>query len=147
MNYLERLENEVVGWPNVTIHPHQYGGKEFRFARAEIGHVHTGGTVDIPFPRAIRDTLLEEGLAQQHRWAPDSGWVTFHVKHEEDLWHALWLVRLSYLRYALKTDADARKTFKQESEKLHLKPRLKALLERFVPSSAAGPEGNMSSCD
>jgi luciferase-like monooxygenase len=111
MNYLERLENEVFAWPNVTIHPHQYGGKEFRFARAEIGHVHTGGTVDIPFPRAIRDALLAEGLAQQHRWAPDSGWVTFQVKREEDLQHALWLVRLSYLRYALKTAVDARKIF------------------------------------
>ena len=140
MNYLERLENEVSVWPNITIHPHQYGGKEFRFGRAEIGHVHTGGMVDVPFPRVMRDALLAEGLAQQHQWVPDSGWVTFQVRREEDLQHALWLFRLSYLRYALKKAVDARKIFELESERLHLRPQLKELMERFVPSTAARPK-------
>jgi len=45
-------------------------------------------------------------------------------------------MRLSYLRYALKTAADPRKLFEQESEELHLSPQFKSLLERFVPKTA-----------
>jgi len=55
-------------WPDVSIHPHRFGGPEFRFGNAEIGHVHVGGTVDIPFPRPVHDALLAEGLAEEHRW-------------------------------------------------------------------------------
>lgn len=65
--------------------------------------MHTGGIVDIPFPRRVRDALLEEGLAQEHCWVPNSGWITFHIKGEDDLKHVLWLMRLSYLGYTLKT--------------------------------------------
>src|SRR6266849_892421 len=85
---------------------HRFGGKEFRFGSAEVGHIHAGGIVDIPFPRSVRDALLAEGLAEEHRWVPNSGWITFHICSEEDLKRALWLMRLSYLRYTLKTAAD-----------------------------------------
>jgi len=97
---------------------------------------HTGGIVDIPFPRSLRDALLKEGLAEEHRWVPNSGWITFHVRRDEDLKHALWLMRLSYLRYRLKTATDPRKLFEEESEELHLGPPFKSLLERFLPSDA-----------
>ena len=136
MTQMRRLEEEVAAWPNVSVHPHRFGGQEFRFGNAEVGHVHEGGTVDIPFPRNVRDALLAEGLAEEHRWVPNSGWTTFRVRSEEDLKHALWLMRLSYLRYALKAAADARQLFEQESEALHLSPGFKSLLEKFVPSDA-----------
>ncbi len=112
MKYLKKLEDEVSAWPNVSIHAHRFGGREFCFGSAEIGHLHRGGSVDIPFPRAVRDALLEEGLAEEHRWVPNSGWITFQVFREEDLKHAPWLMRLSYLRYALKSAADARRVLK-----------------------------------
>jgi hypothetical protein len=51
----------------------------------------------------VRDALLAEGLAEEHRWVPNSGWTSFHVRSEDDFKHAVWLMRLSYLRYALKT--------------------------------------------
>jgi hypothetical protein len=136
MTQMRRLEEEVAAWPNVSVHPHRFGGQEFRFGNAEVGHVHEGGTVDIPFPRNVRDALLAEGLAEEHRWVPNSGWTTFRVRSEEDFKHALWLMRLSYLRYALKAAADARKLFEQESEALHLSPGFKSLLEKFAPSDA-----------
>ena len=88
---------------NVSVHSHRFGGKEFLFGSAEIGHMHKGGIVDIPFPRAVRNALLAAGLAEQHRWVPNSGWITFRMHNEEALSHALWLMRLSYIRYALKT--------------------------------------------
>src|SRR5438445_4305887 len=92
MKHLKRLEEEVSTWPNISIHPHRFGGREFRFGSAEIGHVHAGGIVDIPFPRSLRDALLENSLAEEHHWVPNSGWITFQMRNEEDLCHAVWLM-------------------------------------------------------
>ena len=136
MNNLKKLEEQVSAWANISVHPHRFGGREFRCARAEVGHVHTGGIVDIPLPRTVRDALLEEGLAEEHRWVPNSGWITFRIRNDEDLHHAVWLMRLSYLRYALKSASDPRKVFERESEDLHLSPRFKSLLEPVVPKTA-----------
>jgi len=136
MRHLKELKEEVSAWPNISIHPHRFGGREFRFGSAEVGHVHTGGIVDIPFPRPVRDLLLAEGLAEEHRWVPNSGWITFNVRRDEDLKHALWLLRLSYLRYLLKTAPDPRTLLEQESEKLNLSPQFQALLEPFVTRTA-----------
>jgi hypothetical protein len=136
MNYLKKLEDEISAWPNVSVHSHRFGGREFRFRSAEVGHVHTGGIVDIPFPRSIHDALLAGGLAEEHHWVPNSGWITFRMRSEEDFSHALWLMRLSYLRYALKTSTEPRKLFEQESEGLRLNPHVKSLIEPFVPKTA-----------
>ena len=136
MKHLKKLEEEISTWVNVSVYSHRFGGKEFRFGSAEVGHVHTGGIVDIPFPRSVRDALLAEGLAEGHRWVPNSGWITFHVRSDEDLKHALWLMRLSYLRYLLKSATDPRKLLEQESERLHLGPQFRSLLEPLVPKAA-----------
>lgn len=136
MNYLKQLEEQIAAWPHISVHPHRFGGKEFRLGSAEVGHIHTGGAVDIPFPRSIRDALLEESLAEEHRWVPNSGWTTFYVHAGDDVAHAVWLMRLSYLRYALKTASDPHDLLKQESEQLHLSPQLTSLLSPFVPLTA-----------
>ena len=94
-----------------------FGGREFRFRSAEVGHVHTGGIVDIPFPRSVRDALLADGL-EEHHWVPNSGWITFRIRSEDDLKHAVWLMHLSYLRYALKTATDPRGLLESESEEV-----------------------------
>lgn len=132
MNYLSDLENAVAAWPNVTVHPHRFGGKEFRFGKAEIGHLHSDGTVDIPFPRAVRDALIEDGQAEEHRWVPNSGWTTFRARSRADVGHGIELMRLSYLRYAVKIAADPADFIKRESEALHLDPRFTRALEKFV---------------
>jgi len=137
MKLLKKLEDEVSAWPKVSVHPHRFGGREFCFGSAEVGHVHMGGTLDIPFPRPVRDALLAAGHAEQHRWVPDSGWITFHVRGEDDLQHAFWLMRLSYLRYALKASADPRGLFERETEDLHLSPAFQSLLEPFVPRTTS----------
>lgn len=136
MKHLKKLEEEVSAWPQVSVRPHRFGGKEFRFASAEIGHVHVGGVVDIPFPRSIRDALLAEGLAEEHHWVPNSGWITFRVRSEDDLKHSVWLMRLSYVRYALKTANDPRGLLEQEGEELHLSVNFRSLLEPLVPNHA-----------
>src|SRR6266436_745063 len=109
MKHLKKLEEAVSTWANISVHAHRFGGREFRFGSAEVGHVHNAGVVDIPFPRSVRDALLADSLAEEHNWVPNSGWITFQMRTEEDLSHAVWLMRLSYLRYALKTSAEPQK--------------------------------------
>ena len=133
MNYLKTLEAEILFWPNTSTHPHRFGGREFRFGFAEIGHVHRGGIVDIPFTRSIHNALLSDRLAEQHHWVPNSGWITFRIRSDRDISHALWLLRLSFVRYVLKTAADPHNLLAQEAEKLHLSPRFQSLLEPFIP--------------
>lgn len=130
------LEERVAIWPQVWVAPHRLGGREFRFHKAEIGHIHFWGDVDIPFPRAIRDVLLEEHLAERHRWLPDSGWITFPMARPSDLDHALWLLRLSYLRYSLKTAPDPSLTLHHEAQQVHLSEKLLTLLAQFFSSKA-----------
>ena len=45
-------------------------------------------------------------------------------------------MRLSYLRYLLKTATDRCKLFERESEELDLSPQFKSLLEPLVPKTA-----------
>ncbi len=139
MTYGKKLEEELSAWPQISVHPHRFGGREFRFGGAEVGHAHPGGIVDIPFPRPIHDALLAQDLAEEHHWVPDSGWITFRIRSERDLAHALWLLRLSYVRYALRQADDPRSVLDRESERLHLDPALRALLERFVPVRPGAP--------
>jgi hypothetical protein len=133
---LQSLEEEVSGWPQISAHAHRFGGREFRLGSAELGHMHQGGIVDIPFPRPLRNALVAEGLAEKHHWIPDSGWITFQVRTEDDLKHAVWLMRLSYLRYALKTASDPRELLNRQREELHLSAKFSALLEPFLPTNA-----------
>lgn len=135
MRNLEKLEQQVLSWPGVTVHPHRFGGREFRYGAAEIGHLHAGGLVDIPFPRSVRDALLARGLAEEHRWVPNSGWTTFHVRSDRDLDHGVWLLRISYLRYRIKTASDPRALLEQESAELNLSSHLRSLLAAFVPTA------------
>ena len=106
--------------PDVSANPHRFGGKEFRFGTEEIGDIHTGEDVDIPFPCSVRDALLADGLAEEHRWVPNSRWITFQVRDEGDIKHAVWLMRLSYLRYALRATSDPRRVLDEYGEELQL---------------------------
>ncbi|HET8920175.1 MAG TPA: luciferase family protein [Xanthobacteraceae bacterium] len=139
---LNKLNEQVSAWPHVSAQAHRFGGKEFRVGNAEVGHVHNSGEVDIPFPRAFHDELLARGLAEQHRWAPNTGWVTFRVRGEADIERAAWLMRLSYLRYALKAAVDPHQLLEEESKSLRLDSRFRELLGRFVPSRTQPAHAN-----
>jgi hypothetical protein len=110
-----------------------------------VGHIHPGGILDIPFPRAIHDALITAGLAEQHRWVPNSGWITFRIRTEDELQHGLWLMRLSYLRYRLKrTTTHAESVFEAETAELRLNPELKSLLAQFIPAQSRLAEAHAS---
>jgi len=140
IEYLKMLESHTSTWPGMSAQPHRFGGRVFRLGRSEVGHVHNDGAVEIPLTPSFRDELLAEGLAERHRTCPNSGWITFHVRSEKDVNHAAWLLRLSYLRFALKAVPDPEKRFEHESDRLRLSPRIKAVLERFVPRRSRQPQ-------
>jgi hypothetical protein len=133
-----RLKDEVASWPGVSVHPHRFSALEYRFGKAEVGHVHSWGDVDIPFPRRVHDFLLDRQLALEHRWVPDSGWTTFRIRGQKDVERAIWLMRLSYVRYALKSAADPARLLEDEHFRLH--PELKSMLTRFIPPHAVPVE-------
>ena len=136
MTRLRKLEEQVAAWPHVSVHPHPFGRREFRFGNAELGHVHAGGTVDIPFPAPFAMRFWRTAFAEEHRWVPNSGWATFHVRGEGDLEHALCLMRLSNPRYVLKTASDPSGMLERESEELGLSPHLRSLLQQHLPTKA-----------
>jgi hypothetical protein len=86
----ERIEQEVGSWEGVTVHPHRFGGVEFRLGKRELGHLHRTWA-DLPFTVRIREMLIETGRAEPHR-AGINGWVSVGL---ED---AIELFRLSYER-------------------------------------------------
>ena len=132
-----RLKQEVSSWPGISVLPHRFAAWEYRVGKAEVGHVHFWGDVDILFPRPVHSFLLEHSLAAEHRWVPNSGWTTFHIRGDEGVEQAIWLMRLSYLRYALKSAPDPVQLLETEAERLDLSHDLISLLARFIPAGAA----------
>lgn len=46
----EAIRDEVLRWPDVTAHPHRFGGVEFQVHHREIGHLYCDRLADLPFP-------------------------------------------------------------------------------------------------
>ena len=89
----------------------------------------SAGSLTFPFPKGSRCAPGRGSC----RGAPLGSQLglgrTFHVRSEEDFKQAVWLLRLSYLRYAMKTAAAPRELFDRQSEELHLSPQFRSLLE------------------
>jgi hypothetical protein len=119
VNFLKKVEEELSALPEVSAHPHRFEGRGFRFGNLCWADPYWRDS-RYSVPSSIRDALLAERLAEEHHWVPNSGWITFRVRSEDDLKHALWLMRLSYLRYALKTACNPRGLLEQANQELHL---------------------------
>jgi hypothetical protein len=94
----DRIEREVGSWAGVTVHPHRFGGIEFRLGRHEIGHLHGDHLADLPFRKPVRDMLVETRRAEPHHRHPDPGWVSKRIVEESDVDEAIELFRLGYER-------------------------------------------------
>ena len=97
----DRLIDEASEWIGISTAPHRFNAVEFNLDDYEVGHVHQGGTLDINFPKRMRDALIEEGRAEEHHYVPESGWTTYRMDAREDLDGGRWLLRVSYLYRAL----------------------------------------------
>jgi hypothetical protein len=94
----EEIEKEVMSWPGVTSGAHRFGGVEFKVGGREMGHMHGSRWADLPFPMGQRNDLVEKGRALPHHVLPESGWVTFYVKSDDDVPALLELFRMQYER-------------------------------------------------
>ncbi len=94
MKHLKRLEEEVSAWPEISVHTHRFGGREFRFGSGCRGGStsHEGGVVgdiqgDDFSPISVRDLShhLAEGLADRSNQpaVPNSGWTRIMSDCEE----------------------------------------------------------------
>ena len=92
----QTISDQVVSWPGVTAHDHQFGGVEFRLGNRQLGHLHGDRIADIPLRRALRDELVATGRARVHRWRPDSDWVTVDIDSEAGRDEAVRLLRAGY---------------------------------------------------
>ncbi len=90
------IESEVLSWAGTSAYPHRFGGVEFQLGTREIGHLHGNSLLDIPFPTQVHDELIASGLAEPHHVLPDSGWISFRIRNEEDVLAAISLLRRSY---------------------------------------------------
>ena len=98
MSIRDRIAGEVLSWEGVTAAPHRFGGLEFDLGKRELGHLHGDRLADLPFPRRLRDELVESGRAKPHHVLPETGWVSFWIEGEDDVPRAVELFRLSYER-------------------------------------------------
>ncbi|MBZ0288771.1 MAG: DUF5519 family protein [Anaerolineae bacterium] len=133
---MSHFQQTITAWPGVEASPHRFGGIEFTLGGTEIGHIHSNGMVDIPFNRKIRDQLIAEGQSEPHHLLPDTGWITFYIRSDDDVETAVWLFRLSYLFYASRGQGKVLvgTALNRESEldALHLSPALRGVMDGLV---------------
>jgi hypothetical protein len=99
-NAVETVRDAVAQWEGVSVHKHRFGGVELRIGRRELGHLHEK-FADLPFPRNVRDELVQAGRAKPHHILPDSGWVTVPMRNASEV---ASVIDLFQRNYALKTD-------------------------------------------
>ncbi|NWF64938.1 MAG: DUF5519 family protein [Chloroflexi bacterium] len=90
------MTQAVTSWEGVTVAPHRFGGVEYVIGKREVGHIHGDHMADIPFPKKVRDELVAAGRAQPHHLLPETGWITFYLRQEDDVEKAIELFRESY---------------------------------------------------
>ena len=90
------ITGAVTSWTGVTSQPHRFGGVEYVIGKREVGHIHGDHLVDIPFPKKVRDEIVAAGRAQPHHILPETGWVSFYIRVDEDVEKAIALLHESY---------------------------------------------------
>lgn len=111
------IENEVGGWPGVTVEDHSRGvGRRFLYGKIELGHLHGDRAGDLPFPKKVHDELLAQGRASVHPPLPDSGWVRRSIESPEDVTELIELFRLGYERAKSREERRAGRTGRTRGE-------------------------------
>jgi hypothetical protein len=93
---VETIKKELLSWPYVTAEAHRFGGMEFRLNKREMGHIHGERVADLPFPMDIRNKLVNSGRVSAHHFLPQSGWVSYWVKGEQDIPGVIELFKMRY---------------------------------------------------
>jgi hypothetical protein len=69
---------------------------EYRLGTRELGHIHGDQLVDIPFPKKVRDEIVNARLAEPHHILPETGWVSFTLREDGDVQKVIGLLHRSY---------------------------------------------------
>jgi hypothetical protein len=137
-----RVMKEVRRWPGVQMRTHLNplaedtdDGIEFRLYGRQIGHIHHDCSVHLSLTRALKETVIQHGLAMSLEQAGGPAWVAFAPEILEDAQRAIWLLRLNYVRLRrqrLSPDAAAASEVLREHEGAlgELKPSIATVLRR-----------------
>jgi hypothetical protein len=96
VNAQKMITQTLTEWEGVSTAPHPFGGVEYRLDTRELGHIHDDHLVDIPFPKKVRDEVVNAGLAEPHHILPETGWISFYLREEMDVQKVIALLRRSY---------------------------------------------------
>lgn len=103
--FAANVVEEVRRWPGVELKPHasptmagESDGVEFRLYGRQIGHVHSDCSVHLSLTKALKQSVIDEQLAEPLDFAPRSGWTKFDPMEASDVERAIWLLRLNYVR-------------------------------------------------
>jgi hypothetical protein len=141
-SYALEVMEEVRRWPGVELRSHaspttpgETDGIEFRLYGRQIGHVHGDCSVHLPLTKALKEYVVVEHLAEPLAFAPTSGWAMFNPITTKDAKHAIWLLRLNYVRLRrqrLTPLAAASSALLKEHEKAlgEVSPTVSRLLQR-----------------
>ncbi|WP_242311367.1 luciferase family protein [Bacillus cereus group sp. BfR-BA-01331] len=102
----EVIRKEVLSWGGVSEKPHRFGGVELNYGKKELGHLHGDKLADLSFPKLKRDELINQGSVQPHHVLPESGWISYYIKSEEDIPFAVELFRMQYDRIQKRNKVD-----------------------------------------
>jgi hypothetical protein len=72
--------------------PHRFGGIEFRLNKRE----HGDRVADLPFPMDVRNKLVNSGRVSAHHFLPQSGWISYWIKGEQDIPNVIDLFKMRY---------------------------------------------------
>jgi Luciferase len=137
-----QVMKELRRWPGVQVRPHLNptspdpdDGVEFRLYGRQIGHIHHDCALHLSFTRALKQMVLEQGLALPLEQAGGAGWVAYVPELPTDAQRVIWLLRLNYVRLRrqrLSPDAAAASTLLREHEGAlgELSPSIADVLQR-----------------
>ena len=98
LDWMDELEETILRWPDTTSSLHQYGGTQFNRRGKEFAHLHSNGLLDILLSQEIKNSLKAEGRIRDHHVFENSGWISFFINSEDDVYYSKTLLRLSYER-------------------------------------------------
>lgn len=70
--------------PGVSFESSPMGNLEFRLHNRTLAQL-SCHTLDVALTRALRDEMLEAGIARPHPWLPSTGWVRVSLDSDEGL--------------------------------------------------------------
>jgi hypothetical protein len=137
-----RVMKEVRRWPGVEMRTHvnplaedSDDGIEFRLYGRQVGHIHHDCSVHLSLTRALKESVVEQGLALPLVQAGSPSWIAFAPEVADDVNRAIWLLRLNYVRLRrqrLSPDAAASSELLREHEGAlgELTPSMATVLQR-----------------